>query len=110
MEGTMKNLCKDSSQQAVKVMFVNKVNSSAYYSNSVATRYTNAVSSVRGMQKSDAFTPSREAQTFSDMLNKLKNESEVREDKVNDLQQRIASGQYFVSADKLAASLLASRY
>ena len=91
-------------------MIVNKVNSSAYYPNSVATRYTNSVGSVRGVQRSDAFTPSREAQTFSDMLNRLKNESEVREDKVAELQQRIESGQYFVSADKLAASLLASRY
>lgn len=107
----MKKLCKDSKKQAVKVMIVNKVNSSAYYPNSVAsTRYANAATAVRGVQKSDAFTPSREAQTFSDMLNKLKNESDVREDRVNEFQQRIASGQYFVSADNLAASLLANRY
>ncbi len=92
-------------------MIVNQVNSSAYYSNSVAaTRYTNSAIAVRGVQKSDAFTPSREAQTFSDMLNKLKNESEVREDRVSELQQKIASGQYFISSDNLAASLLSNRY
>ena len=106
----MKNLCKDCSKQAVKIMIVNKVNSSAYYPNSVATRYATATTAVRGVQRSDAFTPSREAQTFSEMLNKLKNESEVRQDKVAELQQRIASGQYSVSADNLALSLLTNRY
>jgi len=107
----MKNLCKDCSKQAVKVMIVNNVNSPAYYSNSVAAaRYTTAATAVRGVQKSDAFTLSREAQTFSDMLNKLKNESEVRQDRVDDFRQQIASGQYSVSADKIAASLLTNRY
>ena len=93
-------------------MIVNNINSSAkYYSNSVtATRYANAASYVRGAQKSDAFTPSKEAQSFSEMLNKLKNTSEVREDKVSELQQRIASGQYFVSAADIATSLLTNRY
>lgn len=107
----MKKLCKDCSTQAVNIMIVNNVNSSAYYSNSVAAaRYTTAATAVRGTQKSDAFTLSREAQTFSDMLNKLKNESDVRQDRVDDFRQRIASGQYSVSADKIAASLLTNRY
>ena len=92
-------------------MFVNNINSTAkYYSSVGAARYSNAVTAVRGVQKSDAFTPSKEAQTFSEMLKKLKGESEVREDKVNALQQRIASGQYSVSADALALSLLTNRY
>lgn len=92
-------------------MIVNNVNSTAkYYSSVGAARYANATSSVRGAQKTDAFTPSREAQNFSDLLNKLKNESEVREDRVNELQKRIAAGQYFVSAEQIASSLLISRY
>ncbi|MBO4780740.1 MAG: flagellar biosynthesis anti-sigma factor FlgM [Selenomonadaceae bacterium] len=92
-------------------MIVNNVNSSSkYYPNSMATRYATAANSVRGVQRNDAFIPSKEAQTFSDMLNKLKNESEVREDRVNELQQKIASGQYFISADNLAAGILTSRY
>ena len=92
-------------------MIVNNVNSSSnYYSNVAATRYANSTGYVRGVQKSDAFTPSKEAQSFSDLLNKLKNESEVREDKVNQLQAEISSGQYFVSADKLATSLLMNRF
>lgn len=92
-------------------MIVNNVNSSSnYYSNVAAARYTNPAGYVRGVQKSDAFTPSKEAQNFSDLLNKLKNTSDVREDKVNRLQAEISSGQYFVSADKIAASLLTNRY
>lgn len=93
-------------------MIVNNVNSSAkYYSNSVtATRYTNAAGYVRGVQRSDAFTPSGEAQSFSKLLSKLKNESDVRAERVNELQQQISSGQYFVSAQDIAAKLLANRY
>ena len=92
-------------------MIVNNVSSTAkYYSSVGAARYANAVTAVRGTQRGDAFTPSKEAQSFSEMLQKLKGESEVREDKVNELQQRIASGQYSVSADALALSLLTNRY
>lgn len=92
-------------------MIVNNVNSTAkYYSSVGAARYTNTVTAMRGVQKSDTFTPSKEAQTFSDMLKKLKNESEVREDKVSKLQQQIDSGQYSVSAENIALSLLTSRY
>lgn len=92
-------------------MIVNNVNSSSnYYSNVAAARYTNSVEYVRGVQKRDAFTPSKEAQSFSEMLSKLKNVSEVREDKVSEIQQKISSGQYFVSAQDIAASLLANRF
>lgn len=107
----MKNNCKECSKQVVTVMIVNNVNSTAkYYSSNVAARYTNATGIVRGVQKSDAFTPSKEAQNFSELLNKLKNESEVREDRVSEIQQKIAAGQYFISAETIAASLLTNRY
>lgn len=92
-------------------MIVNNVKSSSnYYSNVAATRYSNPVGYVRGVQKSDAFTPSKEAQSFSEMLNKLKGVSEVREDKVSRIQEQISSGQYFVSAQDIAASLLTNRF
>ena len=92
-------------------MIVNNVNSSTnYYSNVAATRYSNSIGYVRGVQKSDAFTPSKEAQSFSEMLNKLKSVSDVREDKVSDIQAKIASGQYFVSAQDIATSILANRF
>jgi flagellar biosynthesis anti-sigma factor FlgM len=75
-----------------------------------ATRYANTTAGVRGVHKNDAFTPSQAAQNFSEMLNKLKNTSEVREDKVNKLEQQIASGQYFVSSSDIATSLLNNRF
>ena len=90
-------------------MIINKVGSAANYYSNVTTRYTNAAA-VRGAQKFEAFTPSREAQSFSAMLKELKGTSEIREDKVNDLKQRISSGEYFVSADNIALSLLTNRY
>ena len=92
-------------------MIVNNVNSSSnYYSNVATTRYANSIGYVRGVQKNDSFMPSKEAQSFSDLLNKLKNTSDVREDKVNEIQQKISSGQYSVSAQDIAASLLANRF
>ena len=92
-------------------MIVNNVNSSSnYFSNVAATRYAGSVGYVRGVQKSDAFTPSREAQSFSEMLNKLKSLPDVREDKVSQIQEQISSGQYFVPAQDIAAALLTNRF
>ena len=93
-------------------MVINNVSSSSkFYSNSVtATRYANAATYVHGVQKSDAFTPSSTAQSFSDLLNKLKATSDVREDKVNEVQQKISAGRYSVSSSDIALSLLTSRY
>ena len=93
-------------------MIVNSVNSSAnlYSSNVAASRYVGSTVNVRGARRSDEFTPSAEAQSFSEMLNKLKNTSEVRQDRVNALQAQIAAGQYSVSAETLAASLLTNRF
>ena len=93
-------------------MIVNSVKSSAtLYSSNVATsRYVGATANVRGARKSDEFTPSAEAQTFSEMLNQLKNTAEVRQDRVNELEQKISSGQYAISAENIAASLLNNRF
>lgn len=93
-------------------MFINNVNSSAkYYPNSVAaSRYTNASAAIRSTQRSDAFTPSKAAQSFSEMLSQLRDSSEVREDKVREFQQKISSGQYFVSSADIASSILTSRF
>ena len=91
-------------------MYVNNVKSANLYSSPVATRYANSATAIRNVQKSDEFTPSAEAQTFSELLNKLKGTSEVRQDKVNALQAQISAGEYFVTADTLANSLLTNRF
>ena len=94
-------------------MIVNNLNSIAniYGSNAVvATRYANAATTARKIQKRDEISLSNEAQSFSEILQKLRGESEVREDKVAELEQQISSGTYHVDAENIAASLLLNRY
>ena len=50
------------------------------------------------------------AADFSDLLAKLKSTSDVREDKVAELEQRVDAGQYFVSSADIASSILANRF
>ena len=94
-------------------MIVNNLNSMAniYSSNAVvSTRYANAAVGARNIQKRDEISLSKEAQSFSEILKKLRDESEVRQDKVAEFQQKISSGNYHVAAENIAASLLLSRF
>lgn len=94
-------------------MYINNVNSAAniYTSGAVAsTRYANSVSGTRNVQRNDALTLSHEAQSFKSMLQKLQDESEVRPEKVSEFEQKIASGNYNVAAENIAASILSSRF
>ncbi len=94
-------------------MLINNVNSPAniYSSNAViATRYANSATAARNVQKRDEIMLSSTAQTFSDMLKKLQGESEVRQDKVDEFEQKIASGNYDVKSENIAASILLSRF
>lgn len=94
-------------------MIVNNLNSMAniYSSNAVvSTRYANAAVGARNIQKRDEISLSKEAQSFSEILKKLRDESEVRQDKVAEFQQKISSGTYHVASENIAASLLLSRF
>ena len=91
-------------------MIVNNVNSAANLYSAGATRYVNSALSTRGVQKKDELTLSNQAQSFQDMLKKLQNESEVRQDKVAEFTQKIESGTYNVSAENIAASILSVRF
>ena len=54
---------------------------------------------------------SQTGQNFSSLLRQLKNHSdEVRMDRVAALEKQIASGEYRVDEDAVAASLMAMRY
>ena len=93
-------------------MYVNNVNPAAslYASTSnAASRYA-AASTVGGVQKKDELTLSQQAQSFQDILKKLQNESEVRQTKVDEIAQKISSGNYNVPSSDLALSILASRF
>lgn len=94
-------------------MIVNNVNSlSNIYSSSatVATRYANTVGGAKELHRGDKLTLSTEAQSFSEMLSKLQNAPEVRQDKVDEFEQKIANGTYNVAAENIAASILTSRF
>jgi negative regulator of flagellin synthesis FlgM len=94
-------------------MIVNNVNPMAnvYSSNAVvSSRYTNAATASRNVQKRDQLSLSNEAQSFSEILKKLRGESDVRQDKVAEFQQKISSGNYHVESENIAASLLLSRF
>lgn len=94
-------------------MLINNVNSMAnlYSSNAAgAVRYSNSATAARGIQKRDEITLSKEAQSFSEILKKLHGESEVRQDKVAEFEQKIASGNYNVAAENIAASILSNRF
>lgn len=58
----------------------------------------------------DEMLLSNEAQSFKAMLSKLKNVSEVRQDKVDQYSQMIQNGTYDVKSENIAASLLNNLY
>ena len=78
------------------------------YSTNTASRQSTRTQTVRSFK--DEMMLSSEAQTFADMLKKLRQESEVRVDKVNEYSAQIANGSYYASSDDIAASMLGLRY
>lgn len=62
-------------------------------------------------RKSDGFYLSSETQSFGAAFQKIRAQmDDVRMDRVSELQQKIADGTYSVSAEDIAASMLAMRY
>ena len=87
----------------------NSINSPAsLYSMNVLARQTARTQNVRSFK--DEMALSAEAQTFSDMLKKIRQATEVRPDKVNEYSERVADGSYYASSDDIAASMLGLRY
>lgn len=94
-------------------MIVNNLNSMAgvYTSSALgATRYANYVGNSRNIQKRDELSLSTEAQSFSEILKKLRAESDVRQEKITELEQKISAGTYHVPAGEIAMSLLMTRF
>ena len=91
-------------------MIVNNVYSAANIYSAGAPKYADRTSATKNVQKKDGFTLSNEAQNFKSMLMKLHNESEVRQDKVDEFTQKIEAGDYNVPAENIAASMLSIRF
>ena len=77
---------------------------SLYQTNAVNSSRTARSQKVRSFK--DEMALSAEAQTFSDMLKKLRQATEVRQDKVDEYSAMIADGSYFASSGDIAASIL----
>jgi negative regulator of flagellin synthesis FlgM len=75
--------------------------SQLYQSNSVTGK-----SKVKGSSHSDKLEISQVAKDYQVAKQMVAKTPDVREDKVNDLKQRIASGTYDVSAQELADKLV----
>ena len=86
--------------------------SNLYTANAVmSTKQSNSASrSQKARSFQDEMTISKEAQTFKDMLNKIKRESEVRQDKVEEYSRKIESGSYDIGAENIAASIMSNRF
>ncbi len=91
-------------------MIVNNVHSAANLYSVGATRYASSVASKKAASFKDDFKMSVQAASFKDMLRKIHNEPEVRQDKVEELTRQIESGSYDVSAENIAASILSVRF
>lgn len=101
--------------QVVKKMIINNnihAFSNLYSANAViATKQSNSASrnqKTRSFQ--DEMTISKEAQTFNEMVQRIKNENEIRQDKVEEYSRRIEDGSYNVASENIAASILLNRY
>ena len=83
----------------------NSINSLAsLYSTNTATRQAVRTQAARSFK--DEMVLSAETRTFNEMLKKLRQETDVRLDKVNEYSAQLADGSYYASSDDIAASML----
>ena len=86
--------------------------SNLYTANAViATKQSNSTSQnqkIRSFQ--DEMTISKEAQAFKSMLKKLQNESEIRQDKVEEYSRMIENGSYNIGSENIAASMISRSF
>ena len=78
--------------------------SSLYRTDTLNTSRASRGQKVRSFK--DEMALSTEALTFNDALKKLRQTSEVRQDKVDEYSAMIANGSYFTSSSDIAASIL----
>ena len=74
------------------------------------TRSSRANNADDNVQKKDEFVLSSEGQSFSELLGKLRNTSDVRQDRVDELSAKIQNGSYNISSMDIAAKILASGF
>ena len=78
--------------------------SNLYSINSLSISRQSRTQAVRSFREEMAL--SSETQTFNEMLRRLRQSSEVRQDKVDEYSARLADGSYFASSADIAAGIL----
>ena len=86
--------------------------SNLYTANAVmSTKQSNSMSrNQKARTFQDEMLISKEAQAFNDMLQKIKGQSDVRQDKIEEYSRKIEDGSYNVASENIAASILSNRY
>ena len=86
--------------------------SNLYTANAVmSTKQSNSMSrNQKARTFQDEMLISKEAQAFNDMLQNIKSQSDIRQDKVEEYSRKIEDGSYNVASENIAASILSNRY
>ncbi|MCR5176495.1 MAG: flagellar biosynthesis anti-sigma factor FlgM [Anaerovibrio sp.] len=66
--------------------------------------------SVQEMEKRDEIHISKQGQNVSEMVKKMNEMDDIRQDRVTELENLIASGNYHVSSRELAESIMQCRF
>lgn len=80
------------------------------YSDNKAVKTVKAENKATNISKQDEVVLSSQAQSFSKVLQKAKNMSDVRVDKVKTLSAQVDSGTYSVNSRSIAEKMLSARY
>lgn len=83
----------------------------AYIDNKPIQNSTNEkMMKTQEVSKKDEIILSSQAQSFSHVLQKARNNVGVRQDKVDQISEKISAGQYQIDAKLIAEKMLANRY
>lgn len=89
-------------------MNINNIQSIAkLYGEQTKTSKSSGMKAAGSAQKPDEVILSTQAQEVSQYLRAIKNMSEVRDERVNELSEQIASGEYKVDSRELADRIIA---
>ena len=80
------------------------------YSDSKTVKTVKSENKTTNVSKQDEVVLSSQAQSFSKVLQKAKNMSDVRDDKVKNLSAQVDSGTYSVDSRSIAEKMLSARY
>lgn len=80
------------------------------YGDNKTVKAVKSENKTTSVSKQDEVVLSSQAQSFSKVLQKAKNMSDVRVDKVETLSAQINSGAYYIDSTDIAGKILSTRY